>query len=110
MVEKADGENPYNAYLQSILKKKQSPKDNLASARPARGAKSLAKDREINFFKELKAFQVNNGYLLRMIEDGDNVILSDELRTKLYMTAEDANGAMDMETGQKDPTYGMTEN
>lgn len=43
-----------------------------------------------------------------MINDGINVRLSDELKTKLYMTADEMRGGFDMETGQKDPTYGMT--
>ena len=59
------------------------------------------------FFKQLKHFQINNGYLLRMIEDGDNVILSDDMRTRLYMTADDFGG-IDVNSGEKDPTYGMT--
>mmetsp|Transcript_23477 Transcript_23477/g.31465 ORF Transcript_23477/g.31465 Transcript_23477/m.31465 type:complete len:114 (-) Transcript_23477:286-627(-) len=42
-----------------------------------------------------------------MIDDGVNVILSDELKTRLYMTADDLGG-IDIESGQKDPTYGMT--
>ena len=42
-----------------------------------------------------------------MIDDGDNVILSDDLRTRLYMTAGDY-GSIDIASGQKDPTYGMT--
>ena len=44
-----------------------------------------------------------------MIEDGDNVILSDELRTRLYMTADDMASGIDMETGEKTQTYGMSE-
>ena len=68
----------------------------------------MGNDRD-TFFKEVKAFQVNNGYLLRMIEDGDNVILSDELRTRLYMTADDMASGIDMETGEKTQTYGMSE-
>ena len=68
----------------------------------------MGNDRDA-FFKEVKAFQVNNGYLLRMIEDGDNVILSDELRTRLYMTADDMASGIDMETGEKTQTYGMSE-
>lgn len=50
--------------------------------------------------------------MLRMIGDGDNVILSDDLKTKLYMTAtEDAEALSgdDGEDGKKrDPTFGMT--
>ena len=42
-----------------------------------------------------------------MIDDGVNVVLSDELRTRLYMTADDLGG-IDLESGEKDPTYGMT--
>lgn len=42
-----------------------------------------------------------------MIDDGDNVILSDDLRTRLYMTADDYGG-IDIASGKKDPTYGMT--
>lgn len=45
---------------------------------------------------------------MRMIDDGDNVILSDELRMRLYMTADEMMGGIDLESGQKDPTYGMT--
>ena len=43
-----------------------------------------------------------------MIDDGDNVILSDDLRTKLYMTADEMAQGIDVETGNKGPTYGMT--
>lgn len=103
-------ENHYNPYLQSILKKKKSAKDSIRSpqtARSTRGVKSMANDR-LSFFRELKNFQVNNGYLLRMIEDGDNVILSDELKTRLYMTADEVDAGIDMESGQKGATYGMT--
>ena len=32
---------------------------------------------------------MNNGYLQRMLEDGLNVKLSDELKMKLYMSADD---------------------
>lgn len=76
------------------------------------------------FYAEIKQFQINNGYLLRMIDDGLNVILTDELKARLYMTADDAGAAFeaqDDDPGAKDdpgkallarkaadPTYGMT--
>lgn len=43
-----------------------------------------------DFYKQIKQFQINNGYLLRMLDDGLNVVLTDELKARLYMTADDA--------------------
>ena len=43
-----------------------------------------------DFYEELRRFKLENGYLLRMLEDGKNVILTDEFKTRLYMTADDA--------------------
>ena len=67
------------------------------------------------FYKQLKQFKIDNGYLLRMIEDGCDVVLSDELRSKLYMTADmtgtfsgDEDDESILARKQKDPTYGMT--
>ena len=50
-----------------------------------KGATSTADD----FFGQLKQFKINNGYLLRMIDDGVTVNLSDEMKQKLYMTVDD---------------------
>lgn len=52
-----------------------------------KGATSTADD----FFGQLKQFKINNGYLLRMIDDGVIVNLSDEMKQKLYMTVDDDN-------------------
>ena len=76
------------------------------------------------FYEQIKQFQINNGYLLRMLEDGLNVKLTDEMKARLYMTAADAGAAFeaqtDNDTGDQDPgkallarkaadpTYGMT--
>ena len=78
-----------------------------------------------DFYKQIKEFQINNGYLLRMLEDGLNVKLTDELKARLYMTADDAGAAFEAQDGgddggetdpgkallarkAADPTYGMT--
>lgn len=68
------------------------------------------------FYKQVRQFQIENGYLLRMIADGDNVILSEDLKTRLYMTATDDMGALSGDEDEnefqlkqkRDPTFGMT--
>ena len=74
------------------------------------------------FYEQIKQFQINNGYLLRMLEDGLNVKLTAEMKAKLYMTAADAGAAFDAQDDNaendpgkallarkaNDPTYGMT--
>ena len=74
------------------------------------------------FYEQIKQFQINNGYLLRMLDDGLNVKLTAEMRAKLYMTAADAGAAFDAQDDSaetdpgkallarkaNDPTYGMT--
>ena len=69
------------------------------------------------FYKQIKQFQIDNGYLIRMLDDGINVILDDELKSKLYMTAADSanlfsdpsdNNDLDA-IKAADPTYGMTQ-
>ena len=40
------------------------------------------------FYLQARKFKIENGYLLRMLEDGKNVILSDDFKNKLYMEAD----------------------
>ena len=85
-----------------------------------RGKKTTYTSAE-EFYRQVNEFKVANGYLLRLIEDGHNVVLSDEMRKKLYMTADDtATAFLDQSTisaeddtgreksKKQDPMYGMT--
>ena len=72
----------------------------------------------------MKQFKIQNSYLLRMIEDGIDVVLTDEFRAKLYMSADEDTAAAAVFDGdggdssatntgilakkKGDPTYGMT--
>lgn len=46
-----------------------------------------------DFYEQMRQFKIQNGYLLRMLQDGQNVILSDEIKNKLYMSTSDAFAA-----------------
>ena len=50
--------------------------------------------------REAKKFSVQNGYLLRMIEDGCNVILSDDMKNKLFFHANESVMPTEGEDGE----------
>ncbi len=64
--------------------------DENAKVAPRR-AKKNARSTADEFYEKLKQFKINNGYLLRLLDEGVTVGLSDDLKMKLYMTSDDVD-------------------
>ncbi len=80
-----------------------------------RRTKKTARSTADEFYERLKQFKINNGYLLRLLDEGVTVGLSDDLKMKLYMTSDDVDLNLGGDDGEQkalrtkdDPTFGMT--